>query len=760
MESQQTQHNDKPSQLTVDEAFNQALEYFYAQKYNETDKLCTAIIQSEPKHVDAINLLGVVAQKVNRHELAIEFFKKAIKIDGNIALLYYNLGTSLYPLGRSQEAIQALNTALRKDPENSQVINYLNNITNNQISDIDVNNSEKIAEDFLQKGITCHQADQIEKAIYYYKKALKKNPGLASAFSNIGVALQHQGKLKEAVYSYEKALKIDPYLMETHNNLGNILAELGKLDKSIECFNKAISINPSYVSAYNNLGKVMQEQNRLEEALTLYQKAIEIKPDFAQAYYNVGSILDITNKQDEAIASYDKAIELNPNLSEAYNNIGAIFFKLGELEKAVSKFKEAILIKPDYVNAHSNLIFSLDFICNANSDIPHMQRELWAKQHTEHLLPFWKNLKNSQEPERILRIGYVAAEFWRHPNAEIFGPVLLNHDSSKYQIFCYVGNTHEDDLTSQFKQKATKWIKTDKIDDATLAEKICQDKIDILVDLNGHSPKNRLMAFARKPAPIQINAWGYPLGTKMAAMDYLFSDPISHPKTERHKYTEHIVDLTCVIHMNSDTVYPQITDPPFFKNGYITFGAFNRLEKYTKKIFKLWAKILHRVPGSKLLMKTERLDSLKQQKNIHDIFEKEGISTKRITLLGKTSKTEHLLANSKVDIMLDPFPHNGGITTIVSLRMGVPVLTYEKDTPFKVSAAILHVLGLDDWRAKSEADYVNLAIKFAKNKQTLKNLRYQLRDKVDQSALGDSKLYTKEVESIYRKLWYKWCKSL
>jgi protein O-GlcNAc transferase len=301
-------------------------------------------------------------------------------------------------------------------------------------------------------------------------------------------------------------------------------------------------------------------------------------------------------------------------------------------------------------------------------------------------------------------------------------------------------------------------LSTSQLDNAGLVEQIRQDGIDILVDLAGHTTGNRLLAFARKPAPIQITAWGYPHGTKMDAIDYLFADPIFIPLSERNKYIEEIIDLPCVIHLNSGIGFPEIKSPPVCKAGHITFGAFNRIEKYSNSVYTAWAEILHRVPTAKLLIKSKSLNSLDNINILQTIFQDKGISPKRIIFMGSSPKQDHLKSHEKIDIMLDPYPHNGGMTTLESLRMGVPVLTCEKMTRCPTSASILHVMGLDEWRAGDEKDYIEKAVEFANDIPTLRNLRKQLRSRFDESVLGNSQLYVSKVEAIYRKLWQKWCR--
>jgi protein O-GlcNAc transferase len=631
MSTQKTSKTDGQQQLNVDDAYAQAVNHFNAERYNEVDRFCTAIIKAYPNHIDAINLLGVVAQKFNYLDIAVKQFQNAISI----------------------------------------------------------------------------------------------KPDFAHA----------------------------------HSNLGNVLLEQGKLDAAVASYQKAISIKPDFADALYNLGTILQKQKKLDGAVAIYQKVVSINPNYAKAHSNLGVIFKKQKKFDEAVTSCQNAITIQPEFAEAHHNLGYILQELGKLEEAATSYRNAIAIKPDYSHAHIGLIFCIDLISDENTDNYQIERENWAAQHAEPLKASWPTFINKPEQNRTLRIGYVGADFKHHSAAHIFGGMLLNYNKRKFEVFCYAGNREEDELTEQFKQNSTKWISTSSMDDSLLAEAIKTDCIDILVDLSGHTKGNRLLTFANKPAPIQITAWGYPHGTGMDAMDYLFADPYFFDHSERSKLTEKVIDLPCVIHLLDVIPFPKVTDPPACKRGYITFGAFNRLEKNNPEVYSLWIEILRRVPTAKLLIKSATLDNKIHIKKIESFFQDKGISLHRLIFLGSTAPKKHRKTHGEIDIMLDPFPHNGGMTTLESLKMGVPILTHEQKTRCPTSASILHVLGLDSWCAQNDNDYIEKAVSLANDSQALKTLRHQLRNRFDESVLGNSQLYTHKVETIYRQLWTKWCEN-
>ncbi|MBF0193438.1 MAG: tetratricopeptide repeat protein [Magnetococcales bacterium] len=760
----QTANCSQP-QITVDEAFAQALDHFHAERFTQADQLCTAIINAFPAHSYAINLLGLIAQKLNRHDLAIEQFEKAIVVDSNVALFYYNLGISFNSLGLLEDAVEAQKKALLIDPNYTEALNSLGSLF------VEVGSFTKAVES-LKKAITINpnyayahynianalvKQGKVDDAVSSYQKAISLNPNFAEAYNNFGIVLQEQKKHKEAAISYQKAVSINPNFADALSNLGNALLEIGELDAAVLNCKKAIAIKANYADAYCNLGNAQLKLENLDEAANSFKKAISINPNFAAAYYNLGVVFHKQIKFAEAISCNQKAIAIQPKFANAYCNIGFIYTDQSRYDDAIFNYQKAMEIEPENASIHSNYILCIDLFSGVETDLFQIERKNWVKQHAEPLGAFDTNFNNIPEISKKLKIGYVGADFLDHSAAHIFGDMLLNYDENKFDIFCYVGNIVEDKITEQFKKKVTSWQLTTALDDATLANKIKTDGIDILVDLAGHSKGNRLLTFARKPAPIQISAWGYPHGTAMAAMDYIFADPIFIPYSERKKYSEDIIDLSCVIHLTPHANYPEVTEPPVLKNGYITFGGFNRLEKNSYEVYLLWVKILQRLPQAKLLMKTLKLESSEIKKEIENFFAANGIDKNRLILIGKTTHQEHLQIHKMVDIMLDPFPHNGGMTTLESVRMGVPVLTCEKETRCPTSASILHVMGLDEWRVKDKPGFLEKAVEFASDTDKLKTLRQQMRNRFDKSVLGNSKLYTSQVEAVYRKLWEKWC---
>ncbi|MBF0358895.1 MAG: tetratricopeptide repeat protein [Magnetococcales bacterium] len=352
METKQTPQppGDGKSQLTVDAAFAKAVEHFNAARYSEADQICSTIIQASPNHINALNLLGVTAQRVNRHDLAVGLFKRAIDINGDIAVLHQNLGLSFHALGQRDEAIEALQRALKKEPDNSQIAGYLNTVLNTGFDNLELNSEEA-----LHRGISCHQSARFNEALQWYKKSIAINPKNAVALSNMGAILRNQGELAEAVVSYQKAITIKPDFADAYSNLGNTLKDQGKLDEAVASIQKAIAINPGSAEFYYNLGTALQEQDKQEEAVANFQKAITIKPEFAEAYSNLGNSLKKQGKLDEAIISYNKSIIIKPDAADTHNNLGIALQEQERVDEAVISFQKALSINAGYADAHYNL---------------------------------------------------------------------------------------------------------------------------------------------------------------------------------------------------------------------------------------------------------------------------------------------------------------------------------------------------------------------------------------------------------------------
>jgi predicted O-linked N-acetylglucosamine transferase (SPINDLY family) len=577
----------------------------------------------------------------------------------------------------------------------------------------------------------------------------------------LGVALRLSGHSGgDALAAMQRAAELLPDDAEAHSNLGLNLQEAGRLGEAETHCLRALQLSPDYAEAHFNLALTLEAQGRTAEAMDCYRHAIAARPGYAEAHYNLGVLLQQSNQPNEAEASYRRALQFRPGLARAHNNLANTLITLGRMEEVVPEFRQALELDPSFTQAHSNLIFALDLVDGLTVKEHQAERRRWQEQHGRRLAGAIQPHANSPDPERRLRIGYVSADFYRHSTYFAYSPMILQHDRQAFEVVCYSGGKLEDEFTAGLKQAASQWRSTLGMSDDALAEQIRSDRIDILVDLSGHSAGNRLPVFARKPAPIQLTAWGHATGTGLATMDYFLADTALVPPEERALYAEKVVDLACWGPYAPPEYAPQVSPLPALGGKPFTFGCINRIEKISDHIIGLWGRILAKLPAARLLIKGRGLEHAQNRQQLLGRLATAGITAARVTLLGTSAHEEHLKIFHAVDLVLDPFPHSGGISSADALWMGVPVVTLRGSTvASRITSSYLTTLGMTEWIAGSDEEYVRIALKAARATRALARLRAQLRPTMAASPLGDTLRYTRQTEQTYRSLWKRWCAS-
>ena len=453
-------------------------------------------------------------------------------------------------------------------------------------------------------------------------------------------------------------------------------------------------------------------------------------------------------------ASSDPASE-----AARHASLAAALSRLGRMEESIAACRRALASDPGDPDLLSSLIFALQFSTQSTLEELLGEMRRWDQRHALPHANAIKPFPNTREPERRLRIGYVSADFYAHAAAVSFSPVIRRHDPAAFEILCYSGATEEDEITGSLRQAADAWRSTIGISDDALAAQILEDRIDILVDLSGHTAGHRLLVFARKPAPVQMTGWGSVTGSGLRTIDCLLSDPVCIPAGMRHSFAERIVDISCCIGHDAPGDAPGVSPLPALQGNPFTFGCLNRIEKLSGGTLALWARILGALPESRILLKDRNLGNPAVRRETLRRFGEQGIGPERLLLLGPTNLREHLESLHRVDLALDPFPYSGGTTTAHTLWMGVPVVTLPGNTPVsRMSAAMLAAAGMSDWIARDEDDYVRIALDFSEEPALLARIRQEMRQHLAATAVFDGRRYARSVESAYRNAWRRWCR--
>jgi len=683
--------------VTIPQAFEAALQRHRAGRLAEAEALYRQILAVQPNHADSLHFLGVLAHQAGRHDAAAEWIRQAIVLDPNNPFAHSNLGEALRASRRFVEATAS------------------------------------------------------------YRRALELQPAYPQALNNLGVALREQGALDEAIAASRGALQLDPAYPEAHINLGAALAGQGRFDEAVAAFRHALQIKPSYPEAHNNLGAALAAQGQPEKAIAEYRRALELKPRYPEALNNLGVALRERNLLDEAIAALQQAIQFNPDYAAAYNNLGASFAAQGQLNEAIAAFRQALRSHPEHAAAHGNLLYTLHFHPGFDGRTIAGERERWNRQFGDPLKPFILPHANDRSPDRPLRVGYVSPDFRDHPVGRYILPLLQHHHRGQFEVICYSGDPRTDWMTDRFRALAGHWRETVGISDARLAEMIREDRVDILVDLTQHMAGNRLPMFARQPAPVQVSLAGYPDTTGLDAIEYRISDPYlaqasaGEPAARSERVT--LIDsFYCYDPCGMEVALKPL---PALENASVTFGCLNNFCKVNTHTLSLWARVLGQVRDSRLVI-SSRPGS--QRQRTLDTLEQQGIAVPRVEFVDFRPRREYMELYHRLDIVLDTFPYNGGITTCDALWMGVPVVSLAGDTPVsRAGLSLLTNLGLPELVAHSESEYVNTATTLAGDLPRLAQLRSTLRNRMENCILMDAPHFTRQVEAAYRSMWRNWC---
>jgi predicted O-linked N-acetylglucosamine transferase (SPINDLY family) len=509
------------------------------------------------------------------------------------------------------------------------------------------------------------------------------------------------------------------------------------------------------------MGYVQEELGQLDAAAASYRRALKIRPDYGEVHSNLGNSLRSLGQLDGALASYRRSLEINPDYADAHNNLGNALQDLGQLDDAVSSYRRAIELKPDFDVAHTSLLFCLSHEEAMGAQALFAEHCRFGEQFEAPLRASWPQHRNVRDPGRCLRIGFVSGDLRDHPVAYFLEPVLAHlarHPA--LELHAYYNHAREGGVTQRLRSYMKHWHSIAGMSDVAVAQKIGDDGIDILIDMSGHTGENRLLCFARKPAPIQASWMGYPGTTGLRAMDYYLADRyFLPPGAFDSQFTEKLVHLPASAPFLPDESAPPVNALPALSKGYVTFGSFNRLTKLRPSVIALWSRLLRALPDARMVLggmpREGSYDALIEW------FAREGIVRERLSFYSRCPMPAYLALHHQVDMCLDTFPYTGGTTTNHALWMGVPTLTLAGHTPpGRQGAAMLGHVGLEAFVAEDAEDFQAKGLLSAGDFAALAALRAGLRERCERSPIRHPEVIAAGVASALRTMWQRWCAGL
>lgn len=723
----------------------------------------------DPVYADATLNLGVTLSKLGRLDEAEARLRQALLLRPNYAEAHSNLGATLLELGRLDEAESSYRQALQLAPDNARAHTNLG-VTLQRLERLDeaetscrraVQLMPEDAEAHGNLGNVLRESGRLDEAEASFRQALRIRTDDVTMHNNLAITLQELGRLDEADTHFQLALYLDPNDARSYENRANLLRFMERLDEAETHYRKALQIAPEDAGLHLSLGKLLRIMNRFDEAEVSFRRALEIRPDEINALNNLGVTLQYLGRLDEAVACYRRILQPKPNNAGALANLGAALLSLGRLDEAEACSRQALAIKPDHATLHSNLLYYLSLSASMDPHALFLEHVRFGEQFEPALRPHWPAHTQTRDPERRLQVGFVSADFYNHAVATFIEPVIAQLSGHPHlSLHAYYNNFFNDEVTARLRGHFTHWNPIAGLSDAALADKIHADGIDILIDLSGHTGENRLLVFARKPAPIQATWMGYPGTTGMRAMDYYLGDRLFLPPGEfEGQFTEKIVYLPANSPYLPVKDAPPIGRLPALDNGHLTFGSFSRPNKLSPTVIAVWAQLLRALPDSRMLL--AGIPEAGSCETLIDWFAAEGIARERLSLHPRCNLDVYLALHHQIDLCLDTFPCNGGTTTLNALWMGVPTLTLAGSTAAgRSGASILGHAGLESFVAHDPADFVAKGVAWNEKRAELADIRAGLRERFAQSARGQPALVAAGVARALRVMWQRWCADL
>lgn len=744
---------------------NTALAHHQAGRLADAKALYTSILEIEPRHADALHFMGLLSCQIGQREAGVALIRESIAAYPS-PIYHNNLGNVLREAGELAQAIGAYREAIALRHDYAEAHNNLGNAlreANEPRAALDscaqaIELLPGYAEAYNNLGNALKDLGELDAAAASYGKAIAAKPEFAEAHLNLGHVMKARGHIEAALECYRECVARAPQLAVAHDSLATLLMHRGDIGAAIDSYRRVVALQPDSAPAFNALGNALNSAARMAEAVPCYEQAIALAPDLADAHHNLANALRRLGAAQSALGYARRAIELRHDMPSFHNNLGTILADLNDFDSAVECYRKALALNPEYGESHTCVLFGQSYVKNWSAKQHLQDARYFGERMAARAMPYtsWPVLADTRAG-RPLRVGFVSADFRKHPVGYFLECALMHLDRSRVTPIAYSNSAHSDELTARIKPGFAAWRHVVDVDDSTLARTIRDDRIDILVDLSGHTGNNRLPMFAWRPAPVQVSWLGYFATTGLQEIDYILGDPHVLPPGEEGQYVERLWRLPdCYLCFTLPNEATPVNTLPALTNGHVTFGCFNNHKKLNDRVIEVWARVLKAVPGSRLLLKNYQLNETIIRDDTLARFARHGIGAERLMLEGPSSREQYFAAYHRVDFALDPFPYPGGTTSVEGLWMGVPVLGRHGDRFLAhLGEMVLQTVALPEWIAIDDDDYVERAVAYASDLPTLAALRASLRDRVVRSPLCDAPRFAGHLATAFEQMWQR-----
>lgn len=687
--------------MSILELVQAAFSHFQRDQLAEAWDLCEKVLIRQPDNAEILHLSGCIANRQNRPREGVKRIERAIRRAGPNPNFAVNYGNALAALDRLAEAEAA------------------------------------------------------------YLQAIRLDPRFAAAYNNLGNLMLRQEREEDAIRAFDRALVCQPSHPNALPALARLMFKRKLYDPALTLMSRAVEGNPKDETILNELADYCVLACRSEVALTYLDRFVRGAPASAIVRTNAGRANLLLRRFHAALEHYREAHRLDPANGTARSGLVEALARIGQMADAIDTARRFVASYPADSGMHSQLLFLLLHHPNASPREIYAEHQRWNDHHAAHFENSDPSSTNTGPEigrllDRKLRVGYVSPDFRKHSVAYFVEPVFARHDRSRFEVHCYYNHSESDEYTKRIESAADRWVNCSAMDDDTFCRHVREDGIDILVDLSGHTARNRLLAFARRPAAIQVAWLGYPFSTGLSAMDYRITDAYAEPPGQTEHFNRErlwrLPGAFCCYSVPGTSPHAA-TCPPLDSNGHITFGCFNSFLKVSDPTLAAWAAIMKRVPNSRLLLEVLGIEEPVLKNEILERLRAAGLPADRLDLEPRTPTNQFTLYN-RVDISLDPFPLSGGTTSLDALWMGVPLVTLAGDHfGSRLGVSFLSQLDLADLVAESVDRYVDLAVQLASDRGRLQSLRRDLRRRMECSPLMDAEAFTRNLEAAFSQMW-------